>query len=95
MNPVGRANSGHRQYGQDDLNWVNFLTHLRKTGMPIKRMLEFAKLERQGERTTAQRRRLLEEHRQEVLRNIEQLQQHLAVIESKISHYYEHETSAQ
>src|SRR5215204_5639964 len=49
--PIRRADSGHRRYDEVDLAWVRFLTILRATGMPIRRMLTYVGLERQGDAT--------------------------------------------
>ncbi len=85
--PVSRASSGHRRYSDRDIAWIEFLTRLRTTGMPIRKMQDFAALRRQGDPTVAQRRRLLEAHRQEVQAQIDELQVNLCEIEHKIQHY--------
>lgn len=56
LRPVRRAENGHRCYGEEDLGWVRFLTLLRDTGMPIRRMLAFVELEREGEASRGARR---------------------------------------
>ena len=33
---VGRAGSGHRRYSERDLGWIELITKLRATGMPIR-----------------------------------------------------------
>ena len=40
--PVGRATSGPRSSAARDLAWIEFLTRLRATGLPIRHMQEFA-----------------------------------------------------
>ncbi|MET0860581.1 MAG: MerR family transcriptional regulator, partial [Microbacterium sp.] len=35
LTPVDRASSTHRRYSDADITWVQFLTRLRSTGMPI------------------------------------------------------------
>jgi DNA-binding transcriptional MerR regulator len=88
---VGRANNGHRRYAKADLDWIVFLTKLRKTGMPIRRMREFADLRRAGEHTVVRRRELLKEHGERVRAEIHTLQENLAVIDFKINLYQEME----
>ena len=85
--PVARSGNGHRRYGEIDLAWVRFFTILRSTGMPIRRMLAFAELEREGDPTIDERRALLEEHRGEVVRRLEELRRSLGTIDAKIAHY--------
>lgn len=82
-----RAASGHRRYGEGDLGWIRLLTCLRDTGMPIRRMREFAALVRQDESNIPERVRLLESHREEVLARVRDLERNLALIEGKIEHY--------
>jgi DNA-binding transcriptional MerR regulator len=85
--PVARSESGHRRYDWVDLAWVRFFTILRTTGMPIRSMLAFAELEREGDPTLDERRALLEEHRGQVARRIEELERSLGTIDAKIAHY--------
>ena len=64
LTPINRASNGHRRYSQQDLAWIEFLTRLRATGMPIRQMQQFADLRRQGNPTIPQRRELLDLHQQ-------------------------------
>lgn len=87
LDHVNRADSGHRRYSNDDIAWIEFLTRLRATGMPICQMQQFAALRRQGDITVSARRELLEKHWESVQLQLAQLQRHLSVIESKIKYY--------
>jgi DNA-binding transcriptional MerR regulator len=51
LNGISRAPSGHRRFGDDDLEWLGVLRCLRDTGMPIARMRRYAELAREGEPT--------------------------------------------
>ena len=82
-----RSASGHRRYRSSDIEWINVLICLRDTGMPIQRMIEFAKLVRKGESTVPHRVALLQTHRGEVLANIDRYRRYLQVIEQKIRAY--------
>lgn len=86
---VSRAQSGHRRYGPDDVRWVEFLRKLQATGMPIRRMLAYASLARRGDGTIAERRALLEAHRDDVAAKLAEQQVHLAGIEKKVQMYLE------
>jgi DNA-binding transcriptional MerR regulator len=35
---VDRAGSGHRRYSERDLGWIELITKLRATGMPIRKV---------------------------------------------------------
>lgn len=85
--PISRAPNGHRRYSGDDVGWITFLMRLRATGMPISRMKQYSDLQRQGDATLTERLALLEEHRREVKKRIEELNYNLAVIEHKIEYY--------
>jgi DNA-binding transcriptional MerR regulator len=93
LDPVARVHGGQRRYEGEDLTWLVFLQRLRATGMPIRDMQRFAELRRQGKHTVAARRALLEEHRDEVLERISELQRDLAAVTDKITHYQHLETS--
>jgi DNA-binding transcriptional MerR regulator len=89
LDPVGRTAATHRRYTEEDLGWITLLTRLRGTGMPIRRMREYADLVRAGEGTERERLALLEAHREAVLEQLEQVQRSLAAIETKIDFYRE------
>ena len=71
LDPVERAPSSHRRYTEDEIRWVTLLTRLRSTGMPIRRIREYADLVRAGEGNEAERLALLEAHRDAVLEQLE------------------------
>ena len=82
-----RASSSHRRYSDADLRWIELLVKLRNTGMPIRRIREYADMVRAGEATEQARLELLESHRREVLARLEQTQRDLAAIDHKIAVY--------
>ncbi|AKU99145.1 transcriptional regulator, MerR family [Labilithrix luteola] len=84
---VPRAASGHRRYRAEDVRWVEFLRKLHATGMPIRRMQEYASLLRKGDSTIVARQRLLDEHRKDVESRIEVLTTNLEMIRKKIRFY--------
>lgn len=91
--PVARAAGGQRRYAAADMDWLDFLLRLRTTGMPIQRMLAFARLRSEGNVTAQARRELLEAHLSEVLANIDALQQSAQVLAAKIGFYRQIEHS--
>jgi DNA-binding transcriptional MerR regulator len=84
---TSRTQSGHRRYAESDLGWIRILTCLRQTGMPIRKMREFAALVQQDQTNIPERIRMLEEHRSDVLANIAELGRNLEHVEGKIRHY--------
>ena len=87
--PIDRASSTHRRYGQADIAWVQFLTRLRSTGMPIATIRQYTDLVRQGEATVEARRELLVRHRIAVLRQLDDITASLVAIDIKIAAYEE------
>jgi DNA-binding transcriptional MerR regulator len=85
---AGRTPSGHRRYSEADLDWIAVLTCLRDTGMPIRRMREFAALVGEDDDSTVEARvALLEEHGADVRRRIRELQANLRHVDRKIAWY--------
>ena len=84
-----RAPSGHRRYTERDLSWIELLTRLRATGMPIATMLRYAELAREGTGTATERKALLLSHRAEVVARMDQLRHDLELIDHKINIYDE------
>jgi DNA-binding transcriptional MerR regulator len=89
---VQRDQTGYRQYTDVDLAWIQFLIRLRVTGMPMLKMKQFSDLRQKGESTITARKELLEEHYNDVLGKIEELELNSHKIEEKIAHYKKLET---
>jgi len=94
LEPVDRASSSHRRYSPGDVNWVEFLTKLRSTGMPIATVREYTDLVRRGDATTEDRLELLGRHRIAVLAQLDEITRSLAAIDKKIALYKEKATHA-
>jgi DNA-binding transcriptional MerR regulator len=93
IHPVGRGQNGHRRYGRDDIEWLEFLIKLRTTDMPIRQMVEYAELVREGPQTASRRRAMLEAHREALRERIAELEETAAVIDRKIETYTEMESN--
>jgi DNA-binding transcriptional MerR regulator len=89
LDPVDRAESTHRRYSEQDIDWVLLLTKMRRTGMPIRRLRDYADLVRAGDGNERARLALLEEHRREVLVQLEEVASNLEAIDNKIRIYRE------
>ena len=85
--PIGRTDSGHRRFAAEDIEWIVVITKLRATGMPIRRIREYAELVREGDGNELERLALLESHREEVLRRLDEVQQNLELVDFKIALY--------
>lgn len=78
---------GQRDYDASILNWIEFIGRLKTTGMPIREMLAYAALRERGAGTEAERRRLLEQHRERVRARLANLSECLTVLDTKIAGY--------
>jgi DNA-binding transcriptional MerR regulator len=87
LRPVDRSASGHRRYTETDLRWIAMLTRLRGTGMPIRDVRRYAALVRSGDGNEQERLDLLRTHRQVVLAQLAEVQEHLGAIDAKIGIY--------
>ena len=87
MGDVPRARSGHRRYGDAELRFLYFITKLRNTGMPIRRVREYVQLLRRGDASIPDRRALLEAHRQDVAAQFDVLKSALDAIDTKLGLY--------
>lgn len=94
IHSVDRNGSGHREYAERDLKWLVFLTRLRSTGMSIADMCRYAELQRMGPHTSAERRALLEAHRELVRARIAVLTEDLKVLDRKIESYQDEQAYA-
>lgn len=87
IHPIERLENSHRRYTEADLGWIEFLLRLRATGMPIHTMQQYARLQRLGDDTLAERVAMLRAHKQETEERMRQLNEYLGVINYKIEFY--------
>jgi DNA-binding transcriptional MerR regulator len=87
LTPVERNGSGHRRFTSEDLEWVVMITRLRATGMPIRRIREYAELVWAGEGNERERLAIMEAHREQVLERLAEIERNLALIDYKIGLY--------
>ena len=87
IHPINREENTRRLYTADDIGWIDFLTKLRATGMSIKDMQKYAKLQRQGDETLPQRVEMLKTLRDNVEGRISELNEHLKLVYYKIDYY--------
>jgi DNA-binding transcriptional MerR regulator len=86
---IERNGSGHRRFTPEDVEWVVVCTKLRATGMPIRRIRQYAELVRDGDGNELERLALLEAHREDVLRRLADVQRNLELVDYKIGLYRE------
>lgn len=84
---VPRNASGHRQYSPMHGEWARFIVRLKKTGMPLAQIIDYAALREQGDETASQRKQLLEHHAAMLEKRIAHDLEHLAALKDKIAYY--------
>jgi DNA-binding transcriptional MerR regulator len=87
IHPINREENTRRCYSVDDLGWIELLLKLRATGMSIKDMQRYAKLQRQGDETLPERVQMLMSLRDKVEAHIDEMNEHLKLIHYKIDYY--------
>jgi DNA-binding transcriptional MerR regulator len=87
LTPIERNGSGHRRFTHEDVEWVVVVTKLRATGMPIRRIRDYAALVVAGDGNEDARLGILEAHRQDVLERLSEIERNLELIDYKIGLY--------
>ncbi|MQS76039.1 MerR family transcriptional regulator [Companilactobacillus halodurans] len=82
-----RTKNGIRYYTQKDVSWVNFLMHLKSTGMTIEQLKRYVHLRAQGDSTINQRIELLEEVRKNFEVEYRRLQEGWTILNDKLDWY--------
>lgn len=86
---VMRDRGGRRIYNELHVNWLDLIDRLRRTGMSIAQIREYAALVKRGTSTLKQRQKMLAVHRMRVKATIAEWTQALKLIDRKINFYGE------
>ncbi len=84
---VNRTSGGFRQYSDGDLEALGLICCLKNTGMPLQEIARFLALTREGDRTLEERVTLLREHRDSMVRRMQEMQQSLDKITWKLDYF--------
>ncbi|MBM7568970.1 MerR family transcriptional regulator [Paenibacillus sacheonensis] len=84
---ITRTKNGNREFSEQSLELIRLICCLKNTGMPIKDIKQYIDLLMEGTHTSDVRRRVMVDHRKEVLRQMNELKKNLNLIDLKISHY--------
>lgn len=84
---VRRTKNGIRDYGEQDIGWVENAICMRSAGVPVEMVAEYVKLCQQGDETFSARRDLLKEVRGGLLTEIDKCRRELERLEYKIERY--------
>ena len=84
---VPRSKSGFRDYDEDSCRWVQFAKCMRNAGIQIEALIEYVALFQQGDATRDARKQILLEQRSQLASRIEELQETLDYLDTKIERY--------
>lgn len=87
IDPPARDPAGRRAYGKDVLGWIRFLDQLNATGMKQADRIRYADLRRQGAATYAERRQMLEAHREDIIAQQARLSAVRKLMDEKVDLY--------
>lgn len=84
---IARNQNGYRQYTSFDLDWIEFLLHVKATNMPLDRIKIFADLVKQGNFTIPERTKILLAHKVHLLKELERFQMVMNYLDAKLLRY--------
>lgn len=86
---VQRDKNNNRVFSDSDIEWLEMVTCLRSTGMPLDQIKNYTNLVVEGEDTVPERYQIMLDQQKRTINEIKELQQHLATIKFKVDHYAE------
>lgn len=84
---VERSSGGIRVFKEADYEWLKVIECLKKTGMPLKDIKAFIEMAVQGDETINERLELIRKQRDEVGRQIAELQETMDTLNFKCWYY--------
>lgn len=84
---VKRTDSNVRVFTDEDLEWLDILSCLKATGMPIKEIRQFLEWAREGDSTIEQRLHAIQKHTDAVQQQMNELMQHMVTLQYKNWYY--------
>ncbi|WP_411954334.1 MerR family transcriptional regulator [Alkalibacillus sp. S2W] len=81
---VERDENGYRRFNENDLFWLEMISCMRETGMPIKTLRHVAHLYMQGPSTVEERKNIFEDHQTNLIQQKEQIDDALEKIHKKM-----------
>ncbi len=85
--PIGRDTAGRRVYSDENLAWLELVTCLKATKMPVADIKEIVRLSIEGDGTIPTRREILVAHRKVMEAQLAELEQNISKIDKKIAFY--------
>ena len=86
---VPRDKNGIRDFDENSCGWIEFIKCMRSAGLEIETLKRYVSLFRQGTKTVKERKILLEEQREKLLKKQEDIKATLDRLNYKIEKYEE------
>ena len=84
---IKRDSNNYRLYSDFDIQWIQFLTKVKSTNMPLKDIQKYAELMAKRYSTLAEREGMLLKHKQRITEQISTLSDILIQIDNKLQRY--------
>lgn len=84
---IARTNQKYRQYTDTDIEWIRMIQCLRMANVPIRTIKQYIALLIQGGETMEERYRMVQEYTKDIENQICDLQNALALTQSKLTFY--------
>lgn len=85
--PIERDGSGRRDYSEENLIWLDIVTCLKKTDMPVSDIKEIVRLSIIGDETIPKRKEILLTHRKKMVEELEKVKETIEKIDQKLEFY--------
>lgn len=84
---VERSENGIRVFKDEDLRWLKIISCLKSAGMTLKNIRRYIEIAMEGDETVDARLQLLMDQREQILKQMAELQHTLDVVEYKCWYY--------
>lgn len=85
--PIERNAGGRRVYTDENLVWLDIVTCLKKTSMPVSDIKEIVRLSITGDETIEERKEILINHRKKMVDQLSDLEENIKKVDKKIAFY--------
>lgn len=85
--PITRTSGGIRDFGEEDLVWIELVLCMRSAGLPIEAIIEYVRLFQLGDSTFSARLKLLSEQRRKLIEQREKIDITIDRLNYKITKY--------
>lgn len=84
---VERSSGGIRMFGEADFEWLKIIDCMKKTGMSVKQIRQYIEMALEGDDTINQRLELFRNQRDELKKQMNELQKAMKTVEYKCWYY--------